>query len=449
MVSITREIVIILILILLNGVFALSEIAVVSARKIRLEQLSARGDEQAKAALQLANEPNQVLSTVQIGITLIGIFAGAYGGANISERLAGFLETIAFFAPYSQTIAFTLVVLTITYLSLVVGELVPKRLGLSNPETIARRVAIPLRWLSLIVAPIVHLLSFSTDLILKLLGADTTATDSLMTEEEIKIVIQQGTAAGIFEEAEQDMLEEVLRLSDRRVNSLMTARPEISWLDLEDTAETNRHKIITSNYTRFPVCQGELDDVLGIVQVNNLLADCFAGKPFDLTSSLQQPLFVPESTKGLKVLELFQQTGSHLALVVDEYGVIQGLVTITDILEAIVGEIPHVDRLETPQMTQREDGSWLMDGIVSIEDFKEVFDLEELPAEEEGNYHTLGGFIITHLGKIPTAADRFEWKNLVFEVVDMDGNRIDKVLVVPFPEPTAEPTAEENEHGGI
>jgi putative hemolysin len=429
MFSVASEILVILLLIVLNGLFALSEIAVVSARKIRLEQLSAQGDQQARVALELANEPNQILSTVQIGITLIGIFAGAYGGANLAERLATLLQHVPFLAAQSQAIALTLVVLSITYLSLVIGELVPKRLGLSSPEKIARLVAFPLRWLSIGVAPVVHLLSFSTDLVLRLLGAENAATEPLVTEEEIKILIQQGTEAGMFEEAEQDMVEQVLRLSDRRVSTLMTTRPEIIWLDLEDSAEINRQKIITSNYTRFPVCQGGLDEVLGIVPVNNLLADCFANRPFDLTSSLRQPLFVPESTRGLKVLELFQQSGNHIALVVDEYGVIQGLVTITDILEAIIGDLPALDQPDAPQIMQREDGSWLVDGILLIEDFKEVFQIEELPGEKEGNYHTLGGFIITHLGKIPIATDNFEWEKLRFEVVDMDGNRVDKVLV--------------------
>jgi putative hemolysin len=443
MFSVASEILVILLLIVINGLFALSEIAIVSARKVRLEQLSAQGDKQARVALELANDPNQILSTVQIGISLIGIVAGAYAGANITEHLAGLLEQVPILATQSQAIAFTVVVLSITYFSLVIGELVPKRLGLGNPEKIARLVAMPLRWLSTIASPVVRLLSFSTDLVLRLLGAGGTSNDPLITEEEIKILIQQGTDAGTFEEAEQDMLEQVLRLSDRRVSTLMTTRPEIIWLDLEDSSEANRQKVISSNYARFPVCQGGLDEVLGIVQVNTLLADCFADRSFDLTSSLQQPLFVPESTRGLKVLELFQQSGNHIALVVDEYGVIQGLVTITDILEAIIGELPVIGQPDAPQIIQRDDGSWLVDGILLIEDFKESFEIEELPGEKEGNFHTVGGFIITHLGRIPSAADSFEWEGYRFEVVDMDGNRVDKVLVIPPAKPTIEIEAEE------
>jgi len=305
MFSATTEILVIFFLILLNGVFALSEIAIVSARKIRLEQL-ARDDRRAAVALKLANDPNQILSTVQIGITLVGIFAGAYGGANLSVSVAQLLAQVPVLAPYSQALGLGLVVLIITYLSLVVGELVPKRLGLSNPEKIAILVADPLNRLSKIVSPIVHLLSQSTNLILGLLGINTNNNDSPITEEELKIMLKQGTEAGTFEEAEQDMVERVLGLGDRRVSQIMTTRPDIIWLDLEDSAEINRQKLIESNHNRFPVCQGSLDEVLGVIEVTDLLADCLTGESFDLTKDLQQPLFVPESTRGLKVLELVQ-----------------------------------------------------------------------------------------------------------------------------------------------
>ncbi len=430
MLSATREILIIFILILINGVFALSEIAVVSARKTRLEQL-ARDDRRALVALELANNPNQILSTAQIGITLVGIFAGAYGGANVASHVEGLLKGISWLEPYSRPLSLGIVVLCITYFSLVVGELVPKRLGLSNSEKIAILVATPLKWLSKIASPIVHLLSQSTNLMLRLLGISINDTDPPITEEELKVMLRQGTEAGMFEVAEQDMVERVLELSDRKVSAIMTTRPEIVWLDLEDSSEINRQKITESKHTRFPVCQGSLDEVLGVVEVTDLLSDCFDGKGFELANSLQQPLFVPESTRGLKVLKLFQQSGHHVALVVDEYGVIQGLVTRKDILEAIVGDLPRLDDMDDAQMNQREDGSWLLDGILSIEDFKDIFHIEELPGEKQGNYHTLGGFIITHLGRIPSAADYFQWQHLRFEVMDMDGNRVDKILVMP------------------
>jgi putative hemolysin len=431
--SATTEILVLFLLILLNAVFALSEIAIVSARKVRLEQL-AREDKRAEVALKLANNPNQILSTTQTGITLVAIFSGAYGGANLSSNVAELLAQIPVFAPYSKALGFGLVVLCITYLSLVVGELVPKRLGLSNPEKIAILVAQPLAWLSRMVSPIVHLLSQSTNLILRLLGINASSNDSPITEEELKIMLKQGTEAGTFEEAEQDMVERVLGLGDRRVSQIMTTRPDIAWLDLEDSAEVNRQKLIESNHTRFPVCQGSLDEILGVIEVTDLLSDCLRGEGFDLTKDLQQPLFVPESTRGLKVLELVQQSGHHIALVVDEYGVIQGLVTRKDILEAIVGDLPRLDEIEDAQVVQREDGSWLLDGTLAIEDFKDLFEIGELPGEKQGNYHTLGGFVITHLGRIPHAADHFEWQRLRFEVVDMDGNRVDKILVALVPD---------------
>jgi putative hemolysin len=433
MFSATTEILVIFLLVLLNAVFALSEIAIVSARKIRLEQL-AREDKRAEVALRLANDPNQMLSTVQIGITLVGIFAGAYGGANLSANVAEVLKDIPLLAPYSQALGLGFVVLCITYLSLVIGELVPKRLGLSNPEKIAVLVAQPLDWLSRLVSPIVNLLSYSTNLILRLLGITINPNDSPITEEELKIMLKQGTEAGNFEEAEQDMVERVLELGDRRVSQIMTTRPDIIWLDLEDPVELNRSKVVESHHTRFPVCQGSLDEVLGVIEVTDLLSDCLTGQGFDLTKDLQQPLFVPESTRGLKVLELVQQSGHHIALVVDEYGVIQGLVTRKDILEAIVGALPRLEDIEDPQVVRREDGSWLLDGTLAIEDFKDLFEIPELPGEKQGNYHTLGGFVITHLGRIPTAADHFEWQKFRFEVMDMDGNRVDKVLVAPLGE---------------
>ncbi|MGB7521794.1 MAG: hemolysin family protein, partial [Spirulinaceae cyanobacterium] len=278
MFSVTSDILFLLLLIIANGIFAMSEIAIVSSRKIRLEQLSSQGDYKAKAALELANNPNQILSTVQIGITLIGIFAGALGGATIAESLARFLAGFPFLEPQSEAIALVTVVLCITYLSLVIGELVPKRLALNEPERIARRVALPLRNLAKLSSPVVHLLGLSTDLVLRLLGKATVSSEPLITEEEIKVMLKQGTEAGMFEAAEQDMVEGVLQLGDKEINTLMTPRPEIVWLDLEDSSETNRHKIINSIHTRFTVCQGSLDNVLGIVQVTNLLASCLAGE---------------------------------------------------------------------------------------------------------------------------------------------------------------------------
>jgi len=427
----TLEILIILLLVIANGVFAMSEIAIISARKVRLQQMANQGNAKARAALELADAPNRFLSTGQIGITLIGILAGAYGGATLSRSLATFLNRIPALTPYSQAISFGIVVVGITYLSLIIGELVPKRLALNSPEQIAANVAIPMRILAAIASPLVDLLSASTDLVLRILGIGP-STEPMVTEEDLRVLIEQGTEAGTFEEAEQDMVERVFRLGDRPVSALMTPRPDIVWLDLEDSAEENRQRMIDSCHSRFPVCQGGLDNVLGMVHVIDLLGRCLSGQPLDLTVSLQQPVFVPESTRGLKILELFKQTGIHLALVVDEYGVIQGLVTLNDIMVEIVGDVPSADELEEPQVVQREDGSWLLDGMLPVDEFLELFEIKEMPGEHRGSYQTLGGFVITHLGRIPTAADYFEWQGMRFEVMDMDGNRVDKVLVVPM-----------------
>lgn len=424
------EIVILLLLVLANGVFAMSEMAVISARKTRLQELAERGNKKAQAALQLANSPNHFLSTVQVGITLIGILAGAFGGATLATSLSQYISLVDVLRPYSRAIAVGLVVLLTTYLSLIIGELVPKRLALNSPERIAMTIARPMGMLSAIAYPLVHFLSSSTEAILKLFGVGH-ADEPFITEEEIKVLVRQGTEAGMFEVAEQDMVERVFRLGDQPVGALMTPRLDIIWLNLSDPWETNRRKMIESRHSRFPVCQDELDTVLGVISVTDVLASSFLDIPFELATHLRQPLFIPESTHALKVLETFKQSGTHIAFVVDEYGVIQGVVTLNDVMEVIIGDIPFADQPQEPDAIQREDGSWLMDGMLPIDKFRELFDIEELDVERRGNYQTLGGFVITHLGHIPTSTDHFEWENFRFEVVDMDGNRIDKVLVVP------------------
>jgi putative hemolysin len=427
----TIEILIILLLPIVNGIFVMSEMAIVSARKVRLQQMANQGDTRARAALELANAPNKFLAIVQVGITLIIIVSGAFGEGAISRRLGPILDRIPLLLPYSEAIASGIAVLLVTYLTLIIGELVPKRLALNNPEQVASVVATPMQMFAKVASPVVYLLSASTDLVVRLLGIRP-STAPEVTEEEIRVLIEQGTEAGTFEEAEQDMVERVFRLGDRAVNALMTPRPDIIWLDLEDSAEENRQKMMDSGHSRFPVCQGDLDNVLGVMHVTDLLVRCLSGEPLDLTVSLRQPVFVPESTRGLKVLELFKQTGTHIALVVDEYGVIQGLVTLNDVLEEIVGDVPSDDEPEDPQAVQREDGSWLLDGMLPVDEFFEIFELRELPPDQRGSYQTLGGFVITQLGRIPAATDNFEWEGMHFEVLDMDGNRVDKVLVIPM-----------------
>ena len=424
------QLLIIFSLLLLNGAFAMSEIALVSARKARLQQSAEDGQSGANAAIQLAENPNRLLSTVQIGITLVGIFSGALGGATLAQSLAQQLQKIPSVAEASQEIALAIVVLLTTYFSLVIGELIPKRLALNNPERIAIAVAPFMRALAWFTAPVVSLLSKSTDLGLRLLGVRP-SEEPPVTEEEIKVLMEQGTQVGVFETAEQDMVTGVFRLSDRYIDSVMTPRTEIEWLDLDEPFEELRLRVLRSGHTRFPVAQGTLDNVQGVLLARDFLSHCIENAPVEIRTLLQPPLFVPDSMSVLKVLEMIKEAGVHVALVIDEYGGLLGMVTLYDILEAIVGEIPDASDNDQ-QAIRREDGSWLLDGLISIDAFKDIFALRDMPAEERIGYQTLGGFIMSQLGAIPSAGQHFEWQNLRFEVMDMDGRRVDKVLVSPI-----------------
>lgn len=418
---------ILLLLFLANGLFAASEISVVSARRVRLQQLAEEGNKRAAAALRLAENPTRFLSTVQIGITLVGIFAGAYGSANFSRPLADLLDNVPWLAPYAQTLSVVLVVLVITYLSLVVGELVPKRIGLNNPEQIAMNVAGFMTGLSKFATPFVRLLGGSTELILRLLRirqSDAPPT----SDAEISGLMAQGAEAGVFEETEQDIVENVFWLSDRDVVSVMQPRLDIVWLDVNAKPEDIRTTLLEHRHSRFVIADGSLDKVLGIVDVRQLLPQVLSGAPLELVRYLEQPLYFPETTPVLKVLERFKETNVHFALVVDEYGSIEGMVTLSDILESIVEVTDETD--EEQQIIQREDGSYLLDGLLDIDDFKERFDIDALPSEDDSDFRTMGGFIITYLGHIPKAGEYFDWQNYRFEVMDMDGNRVDKVMLV-------------------
>jgi len=428
--AIIIEIVFIALLLIANGVFAMSEIAVISSRKARLQRMAAGGDRRARAALELAEAPDRFLSTVQIGITLVGILAGAFGGATVAEQLGIAIDRVPALNPYGEALGLTVVVLAITYLSLVVGELVPKRVGLNNPEGIARVVARPMTALSRLASPVVHLLSFSTSAVLRLLRTRPPEGPPV-TEDEVRVMIEQATDAGVFEQAEREMVESIFRLGDRRVTALMTPRPDMAWLDINSPVEEITRQISASHYSRLPVCDRHPDNVLGMVKAKDLLSAVLSGKPLDLRASLRQPLFVPESMMALRLLELFRESRSHVALVVSEHGSVEGLVTLTDVLEAIVGDLVPPGGPAEPPAVRREDGSWLLDGGITIDDFKEIFPVGQMPGEEDGAYQTLAGFIITRLGRIPAAADRFEWGGLSFEVMDMDGRRVDKVLVTP------------------
>jgi putative hemolysin len=434
MTNVTFEVAFILLLILLNGLFAMAEIAVVSARRGRLQQMAGKANRGAEVALELAKSPNRFLSTIQVGITLVGIFAGAYGGARLAEPLAAWLRQAPWLAPYSGGISLFIVVGLITFLTVVLGELVPKRIALSSAETIAARVARPMYALSVIATPVVRLLSVTTEGVLRVLGIEA-SSEADVSEEEIRVLVEQSARAGIIEDAEREMVESVFRLNDRALEAMMTPRPEIVWLDVNASEETNRRTIEAATFSRYPVCDGSLDNVLGVVRARDLLGDCVEGKPFDLRAAMLEPLYFPGSMRALRALEPFKQSGHHLALVVDEYGGIDGLVTLINILEAIVGDIPTEEEMREPPVVQRDDGSWLIDGLLTLDEFEALFEVLDFP--EEGRYQTIGGFMVYMVGQIPTAGDVVEWGGHRFEVMDMDGYRVDKVLLVALPDEEA------------
>ncbi|MCK8517576.1 hemolysin family protein [Methanoculleus sp. 7T] len=427
---VVASILIIILLILANGFFSMTEFALISARKARLQKRAAGGDAGAAVALELAEDPTQFLSTIQIGITVVGILAGAFGGATVAGPLADIFAGIPLLAPYSGPLAVAIVVAVITYLTLVIGELVPKRVAMGNAERVASLVSRPIRLLSRGAAPLVRLLSASTDAVLVVLGVRQPSGPEV-TEEDIRVLIEQATRAGIFQEAEQDMVESVFRLGDRRVSVLMTPRPDVVAVDLEDPPEENWQRMVESGHVYFPVYREHLDNLLGVVSVRNLWARMIAGEPPDLSKAIEPALFVPESVLALTVLEEFKTSGARVALITDEYGSIQGLVTVHDIMEAIVGGIPSVEHPPEAMAVRREDGSWLIDGMLPIDEFHDLFEVGTLPGEDRGYYQTLGGFVMMYLERTPETGDRFTWNNLRFEVLDMDGYRVDKVLVTP------------------
>lgn len=428
----TFEIVTIIVLIVLNGIFAMSEFAVVSSKRTRLKQLAEEGDTGARAALELASKLTPFLSTVQIGITLVGILAGAFGGATVAEGLAVHLRDLPALAPYSDAISITLVVLVITYLTLIFGELVPKQLALNKAEVIASKVAKPMLFLSALTRPLAIILSVSTEAVLRVMRVQKISGPPV-TEEEIKIMLEEGTEAGVFEEAELSMIEGVLEIGDLRVESLMTHRTDIIALDLNDTVKENLQKMILSGRSYFPAYERNLDNIVGMVSVKDILAKIVESGTVDIIENVTKPLFVPEAISVLKLLELFKELGVHIALITDEYGSIQGIITLHDILEAIVGDVRSLgEPVETPVVV-REDGSWLIDGDMPIEKLKDILSVDTFPEEEEGYYRTIAGFIMYVLQRIPITGDHIEFKGLRYEVVDMDGNRIDKVMVEKIP----------------
>jgi putative hemolysin len=415
-------------LILLNGLFAMSEMALTASRKARLQVLVEAGVPGSQAAIDLHENPTKFLSTVQIGITSIGVFNGMVGEAAFSEPLAHWLVQTFRLAERSAAIAATvLVVVLITILTIVFGELVPKRLGQMYPESVARLVARPMNWLSTGVRPLVVLLTLSTDAVLRLMGIRG-GPSRAVTEEEIAASLEEGVDAGVIEAQEHQMVRNVFRLDDRQIGSMMIPRTEIVWLDEADTVDVLLKCVADSGHARFPVCRGSLDDVRGVLNAASLLQPLAHGQPLDLSKYLEPPVFVPETLSGMELLEHFRASATDLVFVVDEYGAVQGVITERDVLEAITGEFtpPSAD---DSWAVQREDGSWLLDGLIPVPELKDRLDLKALPEEERGRYNTLAGMIMLLLGRLPRTTDTVVWEGWRFEVVDLDGKRVDKVLV--------------------
>ena len=426
------EIILIAILILFTGLLTMSEFAIVASRKITLQKMSNDGNKKASKVIKLIEDPNEFLSTAQIGITLIGIVTGAIGGTEFSKPLGAFLGQ---FIPYSNEISFLIVIAITTYFTILIGELVPKRVGLNKPEKMAIKTVSMITVLATICRPIVNLLNKSTDLTLKLIGSKPDE-DNLVTEEAVEELIEEGIEDGTIEEEEKEIIKRVFRLDDQKVDMIMTPRNEMVWLDLEDDEEINMQKIIESERSIFPVSEGELDDFIGVVQAKDLLSNIYSKKQLDLNknirNNIKKPLVVPENLLSMELLHEFKENKKHvhMVIIVDEFGSVVGLITLNDLLECIVGDIPGIDEEDAPRALERKDGTWLIDGRYSISDFKELFNIEkELPEEVEDGFTTIAGFILSYANKIPEIGEIFNWKNFSFEIVDMDGNHIDEILI--------------------
>jgi putative hemolysin len=425
------DLTVLLLLILANGVFALAEIAVVSARRARLQQRAEGGDRGAARALRLISEPTRFLSTVQVGMTLIGIIAGAFGGATIAQYLTVFLLGIPQLKPHAYALSLAIVIILITYLTLVIGELLPKRIALHRPESIASAMARPMGFLSRALAPVVWVLSASTNVLARLIGIQG-VKELPVSAEEIRILLEQGESAGVFEPTEQDIIENALRLDDIWVSALITPRTDIVWLDLEDPPEAVVEKVTNSRLTYFPVARGSLDNVEGTVWGKDVLVQKIRNLPGGLAAVMRPSVFVPESQTALDMLEMFRHSGGHMALVIDEFGGIIGLVTLTDIIEALVGDIRSPGMPEEPLSVRLEDGAWLLDGSLPLHEFMEIIDMRDLPGEVESGVDTLGGFMMAMLGRIPSKGDAFEYLHRRFEVMEMEGRRVGRVKVAPL-----------------
>ncbi|HYG33414.1 MAG TPA: hemolysin family protein [Clostridia bacterium] len=429
--TIGLEILIILLLLLANGVFSMTEIAVVSARKTRLRRLADSGDTRARVALELAESPNRFLATVQVGITLVGVLAAAFSGATISTKLADAMRQVPALATYADKAAFAVVVVALTYFTLVIGELVPKRLGLGYPEGIARALARPMTLLSRLVAPLTHLLSWSTEALLKVFRFKP-APEVVVTEDEVKTLVKEGMRAGVFLPHESLMVEGVLALDRIPVRDLMTPRTKIIWINVRDSHESIWHKIVVSGHTTFPVYEGNRDHVVGVLSVKAIYANLAAGTAVNVKDLMTPAMVVPESQSASTLLEKFKETGRHLALVADEFGGIVGLVSLHDIMGAIIGKLASPDERAKPRASRRDDGSWLIDGMLPAAEFEQALPDFKLHPKGERNYQTFAGFIVRHLGYVPREGECFQLHGYHVEVIDMDGHRVDKVLLMPI-----------------
>ncbi len=429
---IVLELLIIALLLLANGVFAMSEMALVSARPARLRNLADSGRPGAASALELTATPNRFLSTVQVGITLIGIFAGAFGGATLADEIAAALSPLPGVGPYAAHLALAVVVIGITYFSLVVGELVPKRIALQHAEPIACLVAPPMLVLSRIASPVVRILGGSTEVLLRVLRVRE-QNAAPITDEEVTGLVREGFRAGVFHRAETEMVESVLGLDRLHVRDLMTKRPRIVWIDVAESHEDIWHKIVVSHHTHFPVYEDRPDHVLGILSVKSIYAHLAAGVPVQVRDLVTPALLVPESQSAIHLLETFKRDGRHLALVTDEFGGICGLVTINDLLEAIVGELPEPGRTAPASYLRRADGSLLVDALVGIEELHDILPALVLTEAEQRRCTTLGGYVCSQLGHIPKEGETFDAHGCRFEIIDMDRLRVDKVLITLLP----------------
>ncbi|MDR3063641.1 MAG: hemolysin family protein [Methanobrevibacter sp.] len=424
--NIFLEIFIIIISIIVSAYLVMAEMAIVSSRKVKLQKMLKDGDKRAEIAIDLYDNPNDFLSVVQVGITLISIIIGAVSGASLSDTLYIYLKHI----PYGHTIAMVSVIIITTYITLVIGELVPKRAGLNNPEKISLKISRSLKILTKVSRPLLFVLSISTDFILKLIGSYKKNID-VITEDDVKLLIEEGIEDGTIEKDEEEIIRNVFRLDEQKIDVLMTPRTEIIWIDLEDPQEDMKKRVIQSERSIFPVARDELDNLEGVIQAKDILSSMFLEGEYDIEECIKKPIIVPENLQALDLLKKFKENKEyvHMALIVDEHGSVVGLITLNDFLEGLVGDIPGIDETDDPKATKRSDNSYLIDGSFQIDRFKDMFQISEKLPEEEDNFTTLAGFILSFLDKIPEEGESFTWKNLKFEVLDMDGHHIDKILV--------------------